>query len=391
MMRLVALCSLLLRAMPPSRAALDIGDAAPNFTAPAALGGKVYQYTLADALAKGPVVLYFFPAAFSDGCSIEAHEFAEAIPQFEALGATVVGVSGDDIDTLSKFSVQACQGKFPVASDETQSVMKSYDAVMKTRPEYANRVSYVIAPNGKVVYHYMSLNPTKHVEKMPGRAEGIRRPGQGAPMKRPGSASNPDRARDLGRAIGPIAVAAPYPPPPEPAMQQELLDARWPAESSPSASATSPLSGGPVRRHRRAELERARNTRRLLERSDIRLYRGDFVAQGGSPTLYDDVRKAALADKDAQRGSRVSIAMAKAATPPISTATSAGCSTPPPSATRRRATSSPSTTARPRCRRSRRRTRLGRGARLQGAADARQHPQVGGRGRGRCRPGSRCR
>ena len=122
--------------------------------------------SLADALAKGPVVLYFFPAAFSDGCSIEAHEFAEAIAQFEALGATVIGVSADDIDTLGKFSVQACQGKFPVASDNKQDVMKSYDAVLKTRPDYANRISYVIAPNGTVVYNYMSLNPTKHVEKM---------------------------------------------------------------------------------------------------------------------------------------------------------------------------------------------------------------------------------
>jgi peroxiredoxin len=146
-------------------AALDVGDAAPNFTVPAALGGKVYSFRLSDSLAKGPVVLYFFPAAFSVGCSIEAHEFAEAMGKFEALGATVIGVSSDDIDTLGKFSVQACQGRFPVASDSTQAVMKSYDAVMQTRPDYANRVSYVIAPNGKVVYNYQSLNPSRHVEK----------------------------------------------------------------------------------------------------------------------------------------------------------------------------------------------------------------------------------
>ena len=148
-----------------SYAALDVGDAAPNFTVPAALGGKVYSFKLSDSLAKGPVVLYFFPAAFSVGCSIEAHEFAESMAKFEALGATVIGVSSDDIDTLGKFSVQACQGRFPVASDSTQSVMKSYDAVMQTRPDYANRVSYVIAPNGKVVYNYQSLNPSRHVEK----------------------------------------------------------------------------------------------------------------------------------------------------------------------------------------------------------------------------------
>jgi peroxiredoxin len=148
-----------------SYAALDVGDAAPNFTAQAALAGKVFKFSLADSLAKGPVVLYFFPAAFSVGCSIEAHEFAESIPKFEALGATVIGVSSDDIDTLGKFSVKTCQGRFPVASDSTQNIMKSYDAVMQLQPDFANRISYVIAPNGKVIYDYQSLNPNRHVEK----------------------------------------------------------------------------------------------------------------------------------------------------------------------------------------------------------------------------------
>jgi peroxiredoxin len=148
----------------PARAALDVGDVAPNFTLPAALGGKVFQYTLSEQLAKGPVVLYFFPAAFSDGCSIEAHQFAEAIEQYKALGASVIGVSGDDLELITRFSVQACQGKFPVAADEKKAVIKAFDAAMQTRPEYANRISYVIAPNGKVVYSYLSLNPNKHVE-----------------------------------------------------------------------------------------------------------------------------------------------------------------------------------------------------------------------------------
>jgi peroxiredoxin len=148
-----------------ARAALDIGDAAPDFFTQAALGGSVYRYSLAESLRKGPVVLYFFPAAFSAGCSVEAHFFAESIDQFKALGASVVGVSGDDIDTLTKFSVHSCQSKFPVASDESQSIMKSYDAILQTRPEYANRISYVISPSGEVVFHYMSLNPDRHVEK----------------------------------------------------------------------------------------------------------------------------------------------------------------------------------------------------------------------------------
>jgi len=148
----------------PAFAALDIGESAPTFDAQAALGGTVYNFSLADSLKKGPVVLYFFPAAYSEGCSIEAHDFAEAVDEFKALGASVIGVSGDDIETLARFSVQVCQSRFPVASDKSHAIMKSYDAVMQTRPEYANRVSYVIAPNGTVVFQYMSLNPTKHVE-----------------------------------------------------------------------------------------------------------------------------------------------------------------------------------------------------------------------------------
>lgn len=147
-------------------AALDVGDAAPKFTAPAALGGKTFNYSLTDALAKGPVVLYFFPAADSDACSIEAHAFAEAIDQFTALGATVIGVSGDDISTLTRFSVKSCQSRFPVASDESKIVIKGFDALMQTRPDFANRLSYVIAPNGKVAYYYQNLNPDKHVERM---------------------------------------------------------------------------------------------------------------------------------------------------------------------------------------------------------------------------------
>lgn len=149
----------------PAHAALDIGQAAPKFSAPAALAGKPFVFSLTGALAKGPVVLYFFPAAFSQGCSIEAHEFAESIEKFQALGASVVGVSTDDIDTLSKFSSQACQGKFPVASDESQAITQSFDAMMQTRPDFANRISYVIAQDGSVAFYYLNLNPTRHVEK----------------------------------------------------------------------------------------------------------------------------------------------------------------------------------------------------------------------------------
>jgi peroxiredoxin len=147
----------------PAHGALDVGDKAPDFSAPAALAGKRFQFSLASALAKGPVVLYFFPAAFSDGCSIEARNFAEAIAQYESFGATVVGVSRDDIDVLSRFSLQACNGKFAVASDESLAIAKSFDAVMQHRPDFANRVSYVIAQSGKVSYSYLSLDPSRHV------------------------------------------------------------------------------------------------------------------------------------------------------------------------------------------------------------------------------------
>jgi peroxiredoxin len=155
------MCAFLLT--PPAWSALDVGEKAPDFSTVAARAGKEFQFSLAAALAKGPVVLYFFPLAFSEACSIEAHSFAEAITEFEALGATVVGVSRDDIGVLSRFSQQACSGKFAVASDETLTIAKSFDAVMQHRPEFANRVSYVIAPTGKVVYSYLSLDPDRHV------------------------------------------------------------------------------------------------------------------------------------------------------------------------------------------------------------------------------------
>lgn len=146
-----------------AQAALDIGESAPQFKAQVALAGNLMTYSLGEELAKGPVVLYFFPSSFSIGCSIEAHNFAEALDDYRSLGASVIGVSRDDLETQKKFSVQECRGKFPVAADEDQSIMKSYDAVLHFRPEYANRVSYVIAPNGKIIYQYTSLNPLKHV------------------------------------------------------------------------------------------------------------------------------------------------------------------------------------------------------------------------------------
>src|SRR5215207_10033700 len=113
-----------------ANAALPDGSKAPDFNTQATLAGKPFHFSLADALKKGPVVLYFYPAAFTPGCTVEAHDFAEATDKFNTLGATVIGVSYDKIETLNKFSVSECRNKFAVASDADQKIMKAYDAVL---------------------------------------------------------------------------------------------------------------------------------------------------------------------------------------------------------------------------------------------------------------------
>jgi peroxiredoxin Q/BCP len=150
----------------PSHAALKPGDAAPDFNAKATLGGKEFQFSLAEALKKGPVVLYFFPKAFTSGCTAEAHEFAEAAADFEAAGATLIGMSSDDIGTLAKFSVQECSSKFPVAADPDLAVIRAYDATLVRIGSFgiADRVSYVIDRDGKIVYAYSAADYSKHVE-----------------------------------------------------------------------------------------------------------------------------------------------------------------------------------------------------------------------------------
>jgi thioredoxin-dependent peroxiredoxin len=144
-------------------AALPDGTKAPDFTTQASLAGKPFTFSLAEALKQGPVVLYFYPAAFTSGCTIEAHNFAEATDEFKALGATVIGVSHDDIETLNRFSVSECRNKFAVAADSDKKIMKAYDAQLFLKPDWAKRTSYVIAPSGEILYSYNSLNPDKHV------------------------------------------------------------------------------------------------------------------------------------------------------------------------------------------------------------------------------------
>ncbi|MBL6749269.1 MAG: peroxiredoxin [Nevskia sp.] len=153
----------LLCAAAPALAALQPGTKAPAFSAPASLGGKVFDFSLADALRQGPVVLYFYPAAFTSGCTVEAHEFAEASDQFKALGASLIGVSHDDIGTLKRFSVSECRSKFAVAADPDQSIAHAYRATLWFWPGHADRTSFVIAPDGKVIYEYSALSPDAHV------------------------------------------------------------------------------------------------------------------------------------------------------------------------------------------------------------------------------------
>ena len=164
MNRLTAgLAALAVLAATPAFAALKPGAKAPDFTAPAALAGNDFQFTLSKALKKGPVVLYFFPAAYTSGCTAEAHEFAEATPEFEKLGATVIGVTAGNVDKIKDFSKEHCRDKFAVAA-ASPDLVKSYDVSLgiPLKP-VTNRTSYVIAPNGKILLAYTDMNFAGHV------------------------------------------------------------------------------------------------------------------------------------------------------------------------------------------------------------------------------------
>lgn len=151
----------------PASAELKPGVAAPDFTAQAAVGGKDFTFSLSEALKRGPVVLYFYPKSFTRGCTLEAHQFAEAAEQFAAAGATLIGMSHDTIETQRKFSTEECRDKFAVAADPDLTVIRAYDVVStRIRPSgesVSDRISYVIAPDGKVVYTYSDPAPDKHV------------------------------------------------------------------------------------------------------------------------------------------------------------------------------------------------------------------------------------
>ena len=162
----------------PAFAALKEGTQAPDFSAPAYLAGQPFTFKLAEALKKGPVVVYFFPAAHTSGCNIEAHLFSEAIPQFTAAHASVIGVTAGNISELAAFSKETehCGGKFPVAADEGAKIAKQYDALLLMKPGWSDRTSYVIAPSGKITHVYSSLSPTKHVEETLNAVKALKQP-----------------------------------------------------------------------------------------------------------------------------------------------------------------------------------------------------------------------
>jgi peroxiredoxin len=152
----------------PATAALKAGDAAPDFKAQAYLAGKPFTFDLARARKAGPVVVYFFPAAHTPGCNLEAHLFSEAIARFKARGATVIGLSAGNIDQLADFSreTEHCGGRFPVAADPGAKIAKRYDATMTMKPGWSNRTSYVVSTDGRIVAAYSDLDPKQHVQHM---------------------------------------------------------------------------------------------------------------------------------------------------------------------------------------------------------------------------------
>ena len=160
---------------PLAQAALKVGDNAPAFTTQAAVAGKAFDFDMAAALKKGPVVLYFFPKAFTQGCTLEAHAFAEATPYFSRMGATVVGMSHDDITTLKRFSTEACRDQFAVASDPKAQTIKAYDASAAANPERADRISYVVGQDGKIKFAHVGSDPMEHVEQTKAAVQQLQR------------------------------------------------------------------------------------------------------------------------------------------------------------------------------------------------------------------------
>lgn len=180
MKRLIPLAALAAcaAASTPALADLKVGAKAPNFTTQAYNAGKPFTFKLSDALKKGPVVIYFFPAAYTGGCNIETRMFSEAADQFAAQKATLVGITAGNIDRIEEYSkdTQYCAGKFPLAADPGAKIAADYDTHLslegvklppgsKLPMNLSHRTSYVIAPSGEVLLAYTEGNPNDHVNQ----------------------------------------------------------------------------------------------------------------------------------------------------------------------------------------------------------------------------------
>lgn len=161
----------------PAFAALETGATAPEIAAKGVTGGNEFNFKLSDALKKGPVVMYFFPAAFTKGCTIETQKFAEKAEEFTAAGATLVGLTAgaamadgkmvsaaDNLARLAEFSKEHCRDKFPMVAVGAETV-KAYDVVLSGRPDWSNRTSFVIAPDGKILLSHTDMAPESHITK----------------------------------------------------------------------------------------------------------------------------------------------------------------------------------------------------------------------------------
>jgi len=164
----------------PALAALQAGDSAPMFEARASLAGEEFDFSLAEALENGPVVVYFYPSAYTQGCNVQAHEFAVNMDQFKAAGASVIGVSLDSIERLNDFSADPnyCAGQLAVASDESGAIARSYELeVREGRPGmkdtrgqdidhgFAERTTFIVTPDGKIAETIGGISPVENVQK----------------------------------------------------------------------------------------------------------------------------------------------------------------------------------------------------------------------------------
>jgi len=179
MKRVLLSCLIATAVCMPALAALKQGDSAPAFTGQASLAGKEFKFSLQDSLKKGPVVVYFYPSAYTQGCNVQAHEFSVNHEKFAAAGASVVGVSLDDIQRLNQFSAdpEYCAGKFPVASDADGSIAKSFELNVRQMAGLkdtkgndvthglAERTTFVVTPDGKIAATIGGIKPAENVMK----------------------------------------------------------------------------------------------------------------------------------------------------------------------------------------------------------------------------------